>query len=52
MWSMVKNAESLIVSLDGPEAAAPGPALYAGLCIRLDGPPELRSGTAPKWPDN
>ena len=50
MWSMVKNAESLVVSLDEPEAEAPGRILYAGLCIRLDGPPELQSGSSP-WPE-
>ena len=48
MWSMVKNAESLVVSVDEPEAEAPGRILYAGLCIRLDGPPELRSGSPPE----
>ena len=54
MWSMVQNAESLIVSLEGSETDGPGPTLYAGLCIRLDRPPELRSGAAPgaEWPDD
>ncbi len=52
MWSMVTNAESLIVSLDDAEAQGPGPALYAGLCIRLKGSPEMRSGPGSKWPDN
>ena len=54
MWSMVKNAESLVVSLDEPEAEAPGRILYAGLCIRLDGPPELQSGAPStlKWSNN
>lgn len=31
MWSMVKNAESLIVSVDDAGAETPGPTLYAGL---------------------
>ena len=54
MWSMVQNAESLIVSLDGPDGDGPGPTLYSGLCIRLQGPPGMRSGAAsePKWPDD
>lgn len=54
MWSMVQNAESLIVSLDGAEADSPGPTLYSGLCIRLQGPPGMRSDAAsePKWPDD
>ncbi len=50
MWTMVKNAESLVVSLDEADADAPGRILYAGLCIRLDGPPELQSGSPP-WPE-
>ncbi len=54
MWSMVQNAESLIVSLDGAGADGPGPTLYSGLCIRLQGPPGMRSDAAsePKWPDD
>lgn len=54
MWSMVQNAESLIVSLDGAEADGPGLTLYSGLCIRLQGPPGMRSGAAsgPKWTDD
>ena len=40
MWSMVKNAETLIVSLDDADAETPGRTLYAGLCIQLDGPSE------------
>ena len=54
MWSMVQNAESLVVSLDGSDPDGSGAVLYSGLCIRLDGPPELRSGAAPgqKWPDD
>ncbi len=49
---MVQNATTLIVSLDGAESDGPGPALYAGPCIRLEGPPGMRSGAAPKWPDD
>lgn len=54
MWSMVKNAESLIVSVDDAGAETPGPTLYAGLCIQLKGSQEMRSGpgSKPEWPDH
>ena len=40
--------------LEGSGTDGPGRTLYAGLCIRLERPPEMRSGaaTGPEWPDD
>jgi hypothetical protein len=54
MWSLIENAESLVVSLDDTDAQTPGPTLYAGPCVPLSGSPDTHSDPASesKWPNN